>query len=145
MDSIFTKIICNEIPGTFIYRDEQVVAFFDISPLAYGHTLVVPVEQVDRWTDLSPELWQHLTEVAQIIGQAVIAVCGSARAGEVIAGFDVPHTHIHVFPANSLADYNFANQIAPDAVDQERFAETAAAMRKYLGTDDNGFRRADNC
>ena len=71
MSSVFSKIIAGELPGTFIYRDETVVAFLTIEPLAYGHTLVVPVEEVDRWTDLEPATWVHLNEVAQEIGSIV--------------------------------------------------------------------------
>ncbi|MEA1157652.1 HIT family protein, partial [Klebsiella pneumoniae] len=69
---VFSKIIAGEIPGRFVYRDETVVAFLTIEPIAYGHTLVVPVEEVDKWTDLSPEVWAHLNDVAQKVGQAIL-------------------------------------------------------------------------
>ena len=65
MSSIFSKIIHGEIPGRFVYRDDDIVAFLTIEPLAYGHTLVVPVQEVDRWTDLPPEVWAKLNAVAQ--------------------------------------------------------------------------------
>ena len=100
MSSVFTKIINGEIPGRFVYRDDTAVAFLTIEPVAYGHTLIVPVEEVDKWTDLKPELWAHLNEVAQKVGQAVTESFDCERAGYLIAGFEVPHAHIHVFPAN---------------------------------------------
>ncbi|MBN9645055.1 HIT family protein [Corynebacterium mendelii] len=139
METIFTKIINGEIPGTFVWRDETCVAFLDIAPVAYGHTLIVPVAQVDKWTDLDPATWAHLNQVAQTIGQAIIEVFGSQRAAHIIAGFDVPHTHIHCFPANSMADYNFANAIAPDRVDEEKMRRAAAGLRRVLGTGEDGY------
>ena len=95
MTSVFTKIINGELPGRFVYRDDKVAAFLTIEPVAYGHTLVVPIQEVDKWTDLDAETWAHCNAVAQKVGAAVIEVCGSERAGYLIAGFEVPHTHIH--------------------------------------------------
>ena len=63
MTTIFTRIIEGELPGTFVWRDERCVAFLSINPMAHGHTLVVPIEEVDHWVDASPELVAHLFEV----------------------------------------------------------------------------------
>lgn len=117
MTTVFTKIINEEIPGRFVYRSDNVVAFLTIEPLQYGHCLVVPVKEVDRWTDLPASDWAELNAVAQRIGQAVIKAFGSARVGYIIAGFDVPHTHIHVFPTNQMADYDFKNALPMDGTD----------------------------
>ncbi|WP_151529800.1 MULTISPECIES: HIT family protein [Corynebacterium] len=137
MSSIFTKIISGELPARFVYRDDRVVAFLDIRPLTYGHTLVVPVTEVDKWTDLpQPEL-RSLTELAQQVGRAQIEAFGCERAGTVIAGFDVPHTHIHVFPANAMSDFNFSNAIAEP--EEAKLDEAAAKLRAVLDTDDNGY------
>ncbi len=105
MSSIFTKIINREIPGRFVYEDELVVAFLDISPQTPGHVLVVPREETDKWTDLSQEITARLFHVAQRIGQAQIEAFKAERAGVMVVGFDVPHTHVHVFPANSVEDF----------------------------------------
>ena len=70
MATVFTHIINGDIPGTFVHRDDQCVGFLSINPLAHGHTLVVPIEEVDHWVDLSPELAAHLFEVAHRIGRA---------------------------------------------------------------------------
>lgn len=120
MSTVFTKIIDGEIPGRFIYRDDTVAAFLTIEPVAYGHTLVVPVEPVDKWTDLSAELWAHLNEVAQAIGQAIIEVFDAERAGYLIAGFEVPHAHIHVFPANDMSGYDLSRAIPAGETDEEK-------------------------
>lgn len=134
MSSVFTKIIEGELPGRFVYRDDKVVAFLTIEPLAYGHTLVVPIDEVDKWTDLSPELWGHLNMVAQKVGQAIIKAFGSQRAGYIIAGFDVPHTHIHVFPTNAMGDYNFRNAMAMDATDPKLMDDAAEKIKAALAS-----------
>lgn len=138
MSSVFTKIINGELPGRFVYRDDLVVAFLTIEPLRYGHVLVVPVEETDRWTDLSPTVWGHLNEVAQNIGRAVKEAFGSSRAGYIIAGFDVPHTHIHIFPTDRMGEYDFSKAIAADATDPAEMDQAAEKIRAILDTDDNG-------
>ncbi|WP_342318383.1 HIT family protein [Corynebacterium mayonis] len=140
MSTVFTKILNGQLPGRFIYRDETVAAFLSIEPIAYGHTLVVPVEEVDKWTDLSPALWTHMNEVAKEIGQALIDAYGSARAGYLIAGFEVPHAHIHVFPANDMSGYNLANVTPADQTDQAKMDEAAQLLREKLGTNEAGRR-----
>ena len=109
MSSIFTRIIKGEIPGRFVWREDDVVAFLTMGPLADGHTLVVPVEEVDRWTDASPELLSRVMEVARRIGAVQVDVFGSERAGLTIAGYEVHHLHVHVWPSNTMADYDFAS------------------------------------
>lgn len=134
MSTVFTKILNGELPGRFIYRDETVAAFLSIEPIAYGHTLVVPVEEVDKWTDLSPALWTHMNEVAKEIGHALIDAFGSQRAGYLIAGFEVPHTHIHVFPANDMSgfDLTLADPDTP-AEESDAAADTLRRTLRDLG------------
>ena len=71
MTTVFTRIINGEIPGTFVWRDDRCVAFMSINPLARGHVLVVPIEEIDHWIDADPELCAHLFAVAHEIGRAV--------------------------------------------------------------------------
>ena len=132
MSTVFTKIIEGESPGRFIYRDEDVAAFLTIEPVAYGHTLVVPVKEVDKWTDIEPELWAKLNRVAQEIGQAIIEVFGSERAGYLIAGFEVPHAHIHVFPADDMSGYDLSRAIPADQTDQQKMDEAAEKLTQAL-------------
>ncbi len=140
MSTVFTKILNGEIPGRFVYRDETVAAFLTIEPIAYGHTLVIPVAEVDKWTDLDPQVWLHANEVAQEIGKAVIDAFGSQRAGYLIAGFEVPHAHIHVFPADDMSGYNLASVMRHDETDPAQMDEAAAKLREKLGTGDDGCR-----
>lgn len=139
MSSVFTKIINGELPGRFVYRDDAVVAFLSIEPLRYGHVLVVPVQEVDRWTDLDPKVWGALNEVAQNIGRAVKEAFDSARAGYIIAGFDVPHTHIHLFPTDAMGEYDFSKAMAADATDPAKMDDAAARIRAILETDESGY------
>ncbi|OKX89039.1 HIT family protein [Corynebacterium glutamicum] len=132
MASVFTKIINGELPGRFVYRSENVVAFLSIEPLTYGHTLVVPVAEVDRWTDLPQEIWSEVNEASQLIGNAIRTAFDAPRCGYIIAGFDVPHTHIHLFPTDKMADYDFRNAMAADATDPAKMDEAAEKIREAL-------------
>ncbi|MEO0492772.1 MAG: HIT family protein [Actinomycetota bacterium] len=109
MPSIFTRIIDGEIPGRFVWRDDVCVAFLDVRPLAHGHVLVVPRTEVDQWTDLDADTVTHLMGVAHEVGQAQKALLSPARVGLMIAGFEVPHVHVHVVPMNGMGDLDFAN------------------------------------
>ncbi|WIM67324.1 HIT family protein [Corynebacterium breve] len=139
MSSVFTKIINGELPGRFVYRDDKVAAFLSIEPVAYGHTLVIPVEEIDKWTDIGPSTWKQMNEVAQNVGRACIEAFGSQRAAYLIAGFEVPHAHIHIFPANDMGGYDLSTAMRADATDPAKMDEAAAKLRAILGTDDNGY------
>ncbi len=120
MASLFTKIIRGEVPGRFVWRDARAVAFLTIAPLRPGHTLVVPIEEIDHWLDVPPELMQHLTLVAQKVGQAVQQAFRPEKVGLMIAGLEVRHVHLHVVPIQSLGDLDFAKadaKAAPAALD----------------------------
>ena len=106
MASIFTKIINGEIPGRFVWQDDQVVAFLDAFPQTDGHVLVVPREEIDRWTDMPEDLASHLFRVGHLIGKELRIEFSAERTGVVIEGFAVPHTHLHLFPANGSNDFD---------------------------------------
>jgi histidine triad (HIT) family protein len=118
--SLFTKIIRGEVPGRFVWRDERAVGFLTIAPLRPGHTLVVPIQEIDHWLDVPPDLMQHLTLVAQKIGQAVQRTFRPEKVGLMIAGLEVRHVHLHLVPIHSLGDLDFAKADAnakPEALD----------------------------
>jgi len=130
MATIFTRVIAGEIPGTFVWRDDRCVAFLSINPLAHGHVLVVPIQEVDHWIDASPELVAHLFEVTRVIGLAQERAFRCERIGVIIAGYEVPHTHVHVVPTNSMAEVAFAN--AAEHVERDELEAAAAAIRAEL-------------
>ena len=109
MATVFTKIINGELPGRFVYEDDDIVAFLTIQPMTQGHTLVVPRNEIDQWQDIEPAVFGRVMEVSQLIGKAVCKAFGAERAGVIIAGLEVPHLHVHVFPAYNLTDFGFAN------------------------------------
>jgi diadenosine tetraphosphate (Ap4A) HIT family hydrolase len=117
MPSLFTRIIDGEIPGRFVWSDDRCVGFLTIAPITPGHTLVVPRLEVDHWIDLDDELASHLVVVAKAIGAAQMAAFAPQRIGMIIAGMEVPHTHLHVIPIDTEADLNFARADAGASVD----------------------------
>src|SRR6478672_7225735 len=109
MATVFTQIINGDLPGRFVYEDDEIVAFLTIQPMTQGHTLVVPRAEIDQWQDVEPAVFGRVIEVSQLIGKAVCKAFGAERAGVIIAGLEVPHLHVHVFPAYHLTDFGFAN------------------------------------
>ena len=109
MTTIFTRIIQGEIPGTFVYKDEACVAFMSINPMADGHVLVVPRDEVDHWVDLSPYIATHLFEVSHRISRALSIAFPCEKVGLIIAGYEVNHCHIHLIPTTNMGQLSFAN------------------------------------
>ena len=131
MTSVFTKIINGELPGRFVYEDDDVVAFLTIEPMTQGHTLVVPRAEIDQWQDIDSAVLNRVMAVAQRIGKAVCRAFDTERAGMIIAGLEVPHLHVHVFPARSLTDFGFAGvdrNPSPESLDEAQEKITAALV-----------------
>jgi diadenosine tetraphosphate (Ap4A) HIT family hydrolase len=129
MASIFTKIINRELPGRFVYEDDDVVAFLTIEPMTQGHTLVVPRAEIDQWQNTDSAAFSRVMTVSQLIGKAVCRAFQTDRAGMIIAGLEVPHLHVHVFPTRSLSDFGFANvdrNPSPESLDQAQARIKAA-------------------
>ena len=109
MATIFTKIINGEIPCHKVAEDENHLAFLDISPLAKGHTLVIPKKEKDYIFDLADDELQALTLFAKKVATALKKSVACKRIGVAVIGLEVPHTHIHLIPMNQVSDMNFAN------------------------------------
>ncbi|MEW4527347.1 HIT family protein [Maioricimonas sp. JC845] len=125
MASVFTKVMNGELPGRFVYRDDRCAAFLTIAPLKPGHTLVVPVEEVDHWIDLPEDLAAHLFSVSQKISKAMQEAFQPEKVGLMIAGLEVRHVHLHLVPIWQVHDLDFSKQDPnPDP------AEMDAAMHK---------------
>lgn len=126
---MFSKIIAGEVPAHFVWSDEKVVAFLSVAPFSFGHVLVVPRVEVDQWVSVSSELLMHVMVVAQNIGRVQQQVWGSSRVGLLVQGFEVAHMHVHVWPANSGADFDFSGVVV---VDDLVLGECAAKLRVGL-------------
>jgi len=128
--SVFSRIVAGELPARFVWKDESCVVFLSIRPLRPGHALVVPRTEIDHWLDLDAALLDHLFQTSQAIGKAQMAAFKPARIGVVIAGLEVPHTHIHVVPLRGVHDLDFGNQDPnPDPAVMD---EAAQALRREL-------------
>ena len=130
MPTLFTRIIEGEIPGKFIWKDDECVAFMSINPLRTGHALVVPRVEVNHWIDCPADLRDHLFGVCQEIAKAQQQAFQPARIGLMIAGLEVPHLHIHVVPIDGVHDLDFAN--AATSVDPEELEDAASSIRYIL-------------
>ena len=136
MASIFSRIFAGELPGRIVYADDKAVALLTIAPLRPGHVLVVPREEVDHWQDLDADLAAHLMVLAQRIGRAVREAFPAERVGLVIAGLEVPHTHLHLVPLDTLGDLDFTRaDPSPDPVALDAAAARIRAALGDLGTD----------
>jgi histidine triad (HIT) family protein len=133
MSTIFTRIIDGELPGRFVWRDDRAVAFLSINPLQPGHTLVVPIAEIDHWIDLDDDLAGHLMIVARAIAGAQQQVFQPTKVGLMIAGLEVPHVHLHVVPIRGVHDLDFSN--ADPAPDAAALDDAATRLRAVLGTE----------
>lgn len=130
MPTIFTRIIAGEIPGHFVWQDDRCVAFLSINPITTGHALVVPRQEVDHWIDLDPGLASHLMVVARTIGLAQRHAFRPPRIGLEIAGFEVPHCHLHVLPIWGEQDLHLARSAR--SVEPETLVAAALQIRAAL-------------
>ena len=130
MTTLFTRIIDGEIPGRFVWAADRAVAFGTIAPLADGHVLVVPRAEVASFTEADDDLLAHLAVVAKRVGRAQQAAWDAPRAALLVAGFEVPHLHLHVVPAWGEAELSFAN--ARHDVPAEQLDAAAERLRDAL-------------
>ena len=110
MASIFTRIINGEIPCYKVAEDDRDYAFLDISPMAKGHTLVVPKVEVDYLFDLDPQVLAGMAIFAQKVAKGIEAAIPCKRVGVAVLGMEVPHAHIHLVPLNKESDLDFRRE-----------------------------------
>jgi histidine triad (HIT) family protein len=106
MSSVFTHILEGRSPGRFLWRDDRCFAILTIEPRQPGHALVIPLAEVDKWTDLSEEDALHIFRVGRLIGLAQQEEWQSTRVGVMYEGYMVPHAHLHVWPSWSVYEYS---------------------------------------
>lgn len=104
-DSIFTKIIRGEIPCHKVYEDDKTFVFLDINPIRAGHVLVVPKSQVQFVWELDDDDYQALMVAAKKVANRIKQVLAPNYVGEHIAGEEVPHAHIHLFPFDNSVEF----------------------------------------
>jgi histidine triad (HIT) family protein len=129
MASIFSKIVAGEIPCHKVAETEEFLAFLDVFPIAYGHTLVIPKKEVDYLFDLDDELYVGLMQFAKSIAPALEKVVPCQRIGVSVIGLEVPHAHVHLIPLNTMADMDFGKKIK---LSSDELAEIAAKLRAEI-------------
>lgn len=107
MASIFSKIVRGEIPCHKLAEDDKHLAFLDINPLAKGHALVIPKKETDYIFDVDDSALGELFVFAKKVARAIEKVVSCKRMGITVIGLEVPHTHVHLIPINSLYDMDF--------------------------------------
>jgi len=127
--TIFTKIINGEIPCYKIAEDENYFAFLDIRPLNAGHTLVVTKREVNYIFDLENDELKGLIVFAKKIAIAIKKSIECERIGMTVIGLEVPHTHIHLSPINSVNDLDFRNT---KEISKEKMFEIAEKIKANL-------------
>ena len=130
MASLFTKIINREIPAQIVAEDERYIAFLDINPLVMGHTLVVPKKEVDYIFDLDDDTLTGLQLFSKKVAHGIRKAFPCNRIGVAVIGLEVPHTHVHLVPLNSMGDINFSRPKLNPSKDE--LATAAEKIRKAL-------------
>lgn len=126
-ESVFTKIIKGEIPCHKVYEDDLTFAFMDIHPITPGHVLVISKKQVDKYWDLPDKDFHAVNDTVKKVCKRIEKVLNPGRVGIKVIGIDVPHVHVHVFPFNSMAEFNNAPDMTAEP-DHEALAGMAEKL-----------------
>lgn len=131
MATIFTRIAKGEIPSYKVAENDDFYAFLDISPLAPGHTLVIPKHVEDDYVfNLDPETYEGLWVFARKVAVAIRAAVPCKRVGVAVLGMEVPHTHIHLVPLQTEGDLDFRKQ-RPQVSDSQMASIAASILAEY--------------
>ena len=131
MATIFTRIAKGEIPSYKVAESEDYYAFLDISPLAPGHTLVIPKHIEDDYIfNLPEDVYEGLWAFARKVALAIKAAVPCKRVGVAVLGMEVPHTHIHLVPLQSEGDLDFRKE-RPQVSDERKKEIAANILKEY--------------
>ncbi|MFN6379672.1 MAG: HIT family protein [Flavobacteriales bacterium] len=110
MATIFSKIIAGEIPCYKVAENDKYLAFLDILPVAKGHCLVIPKEEIDYYFDMDNDAIAEINLFAKEVALKIKKVVPCLKVGVAVIGLEVPHAHIHLIPMNSIGDINFQKE-----------------------------------
>jgi histidine triad (HIT) family protein len=108
MPSIFTRIISGELPCFKVHEDELTFSILALDQVNLGHTLVIPKQETDHWVDVPEKAYLAVATNAKKIASAIKKATDCPRVGVMVAGFEVPHYHLHLIPAWGISDLNFS-------------------------------------
>ena len=134
MATIFSRIAAGEIPSWKVAENEDYYAFLDISPLAKGHTLVIPKHVEDDYIfHLDESTYAGLWAFARKVAVALKAAVPCNRVGVAVLGMEVPHTHIHLVPLQTEGDLDFRKQhLSLEAEEMKTIADSILAEYEKL-------------
>lgn len=117
-DSVFTKIHKGGIPGELLYEDDKCFVILSITPHNPGHLLLIPVEETADWQAVDPKVFEHMMGLAQKLGKIIKRLYNAPKVALSCVGFEVPHTHIHIFSLFEIADidHDKARATTPEAL-----------------------------
>jgi histidine triad (HIT) family protein len=100
---VFCRIAAGNAPAVRIHETPRVLAFLDIAPVHYGHTLVIPKAHHENLLDLPDEVWLEMGRVARLVAKALGQVFFARGFNVMMNNFDaagqvVFHAHLHVIP-----------------------------------------------
>jgi histidine triad (HIT) family protein len=130
--TIFSKIVSGEIPAYKVAETIDYLAFLDINPLAEGHLLVIPKQEVDYIFDLDDDVYAGLQIFAKIVATGLKKAVSCKRIGVAVVGLEVPHAHIHLIPMNHVSDLNFSRPKLTFTTEQ--LEDTMNRIREALKT-----------
>lgn len=131
MASVFTKIINNELPSYRIHEDDKTISILTIDPISLGHTLVIPKMEINHWFDVPADIYTQLNLNAQIIAKAIKAATDCPRIGTIVAGFEVPHFHLHLVPAWSIPDLDFKRALKRPEEEMKMIQKKIISLLKF--------------
>ena len=129
MSSIFSKIVNGEIPCYKIDEDDKCLAFLDINPNSYGHTLCILKREEDYIFDLKDDEYVSLMNFSKKIAKAIKKSVNCKRVAMSVVGLEVPHAHVHLIPINKMGDLNFSNNLD---LDKNSFEEVCNKIKSNL-------------
>jgi len=132
MAGIFARIASGEIPSFKVAENDRFFAFLDINPLAKGHTLVIPKQEIDYIFDMDEEMYKDLWQFAMKVAEAIKQVVPCIKVGIAVIGLEVPHAHIHLIPLNTMDDINFSRpKLTFPANEMKQLSEAIAAAVNF--------------
>ena len=131
MSSVFSKIVNGEIPCYKIDEDDKCLAFLDINPNSYGHTLCILKKEVDYIFDLKDQDYISLMSFSKKIANAINKSVSCKRIAMSVVGLEVPHVHVHLIPINKMEDLNFSNNLN---LEKQSFEEICFKIKSNLDT-----------
>jgi histidine triad (HIT) family protein len=135
MASIFTRLIQGELPCYKIAENDLFFAFLDVFPIARGHVLVVPKQEIDRFFDVPNDMLQHILLFAKPIALAIEQVIPCKRVGLSVIGLEVPHAHLHLVPMQTADDVNFTRpKLSLDADEMKAIQEAIVDALQKIQT-----------